>query len=356
VFKLPRPLHIPDALRLSSLDFKISEMGTRFPALRILTRGWPSFLTARCYILDFPQLHERRLSSVIEYGPLRYATLAYLEVARAGVVTINALSFLDQFYVHTRDILAKPAYLDLMHAAILVLCVLQGDRNGPKGASGMDVAEKELFFISMIVRCFNSCEPSAHVETGRLFSWLLKGCIRRLVNLPFTVGLSLPDAIHFTDRMFESVPPPSLQKLPPSFLPTLPIYFHFLKYVASCQAESWLGKRAVCSARESLSSAFSEILDHNRPPIPPGRDRDNYDLYLNYIGMLAAIRTILEDAPSGRRNVAKIEVAKWLMLPLQFDFHWKRAARVVAAFFAGLILTPASFPEGISSRQRHNSL
>jgi len=144
VFKLPRPLHVPDALRLSSLDSRTFRR-LRFPDLNIHTRLEYGF--------QFSMLHESRLSSVIEYAPLRFATLAYLEVARFGVGTINALNFLDQFYVHTRGILTSSAHLKLMHAALLVLSVLQTDGSN---RTSLDIVEKELFFTSMIVRCFNS--------------------------------------------------------------------------------------------------------------------------------------------------------------------------------------------------------
>lgn len=347
VFKLPRPLHIPDALRVGSIDVEMFFKRRKCHGPHLVIT--PVF----CYIFGFSGLHEDRLSSVVEYAPLRYATLAYLEVAKVGVVTVNALSFLDQFYVHTRDILAKPVHINLMHAAILVLCVLQVDGTDRKCALSMDVAEKELLFISMIVRCFNSSERPAHSETGWRFSWLLQGCMLRLFNLPFAVSLPLLDAIQFFHRIFESVPPPLPQNIWPCYPDILPVCFHFIKYVESCQAESWLGKRVVRSARESLSSAFSELLESKPRPIRTRVDRGNYYLFSDYeIDMIAAIRTILQDAPSGRRNIAKIEAAKWLMLPRQFDSKWEGDLRMITTFFAGLILTPTSFPDGTPSRQR----
>jgi hypothetical protein len=347
-------LHIPDALRVGSIDVKMFlRRECRWTPPLVITQRYPSLYPARGDHFDFLGFHEDRLSSVVEYAPLRYATLAYLEVAKGGVVTVDALSFLDKFYVHTRDILAKPVHINLMHAAILALCVIQVDGTHRKCALSMDVAEKELLFISMIVRCFNSSERPAHFGTRGRFSWLLQGCILRLVHLPFEVGLPLLDAIQFFHQIFETVPPPLLQNIWPCYLATLPVYFHFIKYVASCQAESWLGKRVVRSARESLSSVFSEFLEAYPPSIRTRVDRGNYYLCFDYeINMIAAIRTILQDAPSGRRNIAKIEAAKWLMLPRQFDSKGEVALRMITAFFAGLILTPTSFPDGTPSRQR----
>jgi hypothetical protein len=163
MFKIPKQICIPDTLRLNSLDPRKFEG----ELLLIVKNGDRSLISKCCFEI----FYERHLSSILEFSPLLYATLALLQFKKDGAFSVSVLAFLDKFYEHTRKALNSPPQLDLINALVILVSLTQHERQllNPESLNSeccRNLVQKELFFISLIIRCANSIADDIRPWTG----------------------------------------------------------------------------------------------------------------------------------------------------------------------------------------------
>jgi len=305
----------------------------------------------------FLRLLQGRFASVIEYAPLRYATLAHLAVRQANTLTSDARQFLDLYYKHTRAALSMPSYVDFVIAASLVLHLWQNV--GWRDCGFDHLSETELLFVSMVIRCCTSLghDINGSTEECCFLHSLYQYSIRRVFELPLDISLTPSQSIQMLRQAVDiDVAFPSQ----PSFFWDAwvgeAICYYFLRYVGLCTtggAGTQKAQRIWISLIHALSNGLAHVSMRLQSPRLSVHRRQCYDeQYL----IVAALQTILTPGPSGWRSGPSVRAARSLILPtpslhIRKEMEWK--IDIFKLFIAGLVLTPDHFPQGIfRCRQR----
>ena len=301
------------------------------------------------YVFNFQILHETRFSSIIENEPLQYATLAYLEVSRVQKLSVDALQFLDQYYQHARQAVLHPASLNLLHASLLVLSVVQSEDQPAEPSACLNKVEIELCLISLVIKCLFILGKDLGLVSQPLRRELLKiysVCVYRIFRLPFKPQLALADTERLLSRVFETI----LHISPVSWPRWFGIGFNFLRYVASHQTKR---HGEIQLARASLMEAFSAARGWlmQRLKLESLSEREQRDCRDQYL-MMYVIQNILTLDSTEPGWIAKEEGAKWLIFVTECSDRTRVPWRstIVKCFFAGFDFNTKPFSG------RHGSL